>query len=226
MVTSVAVAKVHDLVELSSTAVTELCGQAAQEGEDWVAEALSHSVWAVVRRARPVHKENIAIGLRGPKRSQRWASEIPADDTHRVLSPRDLAYRGVPRRHLPAFQALSLLQSPSFRVPVPGDWGPGGSVGAELASGVETVHVDSDLDLVVRMTDLADPETLESIASTVKAVSEKAGTRIDVLLETPCGGINLEELVAAIPGVAGLNGGPVVARTADGPELFHPWSAT
>lgn len=223
--TGVAVAMVHDLVELSPTAVTELCGQAAQDRMAWVAESLDASAWAVVRRTRPVHQGNVPIGIRGPLRHQRWAAEVPLAEILRVLSPSELAFRGVPRRHLPAFRALSLLQTPEVRALFPGQWGPGGSVGAELASGVEGVHAKSDLDLVVRVDAVSDAAILEAMSRTVAAVGEKAGVQVDVLVETPDGGIHLTELLAsARDGDArGYWRGSVVARTPDGPALLYPW---
>ena len=227
-VTGIAVARVHDLVELSPTAVIELCGQAAQDGASWVAESLDTSAWAVVRRARPVHGHNVAVGVRGPLRHQRWGAEVPVSDIVRTLSPDDLAFRGVPRRHLPAFHALSLLQTPDARNLFPGPWGPGGSVGAELAGGVESVDAKSDLDLVVRVAEVPDAATLEAVNQVVAAVGEKADAQVDVLVETPHGGIHLSELLASVSDGAadGKRGGSVVARTPDGPALLYPWDAS
>ena len=104
-VTGIAVARVHDLVELSPTAVIELCGQAAQDGASWVAESLDTSAWAVVRRARPVHGHNVAVGVRGPLRHQRWGADVPVSDIVRTLRPADLAFRCRPLMHGICFRA-------------------------------------------------------------------------------------------------------------------------
>lgn len=197
-------AVVHDIVELSSEAVAGLCGSASGQGQPWVVDSLAASPWAVVRRARAAEDAHLAVGVRGRYRHQRWATEVPASACLRVLCPSDLVER-VSSRDLPVFRALALLRS----APVPGDWGPGGSVGAELASGHPEATLTSDLDLVIRVDSIPDPSTARTTQGTLDRVREQTGVEIDALVETPEGGVNLQELANGVD--------TAVARTADGP---------
>jgi phosphoribosyl-dephospho-CoA transferase len=95
-------------------------------------------------------------------------------------------------------------------------WGPGGSVGFEIATGVRTATSSSDLDLILRQDRRLQPgEAIELRAALAEAA---APARIDVMLETPCGGVSLTDL-AAMPG-------QVLVRTPDGARLSaDPWMA-
>lgn len=197
-------AVVHDIVELSSDAVAELCGRAAEQGQPWVADSLTASPWAVVRRARAAEDAHLAVGVRGRCRHQRWGTEVPASACLRVLRPSDLVER-IDSRDLPVFRALALLRS----APLPDDWGPGGSVGAELASGHPEATPTSDLDLVIRIDSVPDQPTARGMQDMLDRVGEQTGAEIDALVEMPEGGVNLRELANGV--------GTAVARTTDGP---------
>ena len=71
-------------------------------------------------------------------------------------------------------------------------WGPGGSVGFELATGVATAIASSDLEVILRQARWL--ELHEALA--LRAALTEAATpgRIDVLLETPLGGVSLTDL--------------------------------
>jgi phosphoribosyl-dephospho-CoA transferase len=203
---------VHDIVELSSGVVTELCGQASEQGQPWVVDSLSVSPWAVTRRASPVDGEHLAIGVRGRHRHQRWGTEVPASACLSVLRPSDLVERNPPR-DLPVFRALSLLR----KLPFPGNWGPGGSVGAELASGHPEASSTSDLDLVIRVDSVPDTSEARPMQVMLDQVSAQTGVEIDALVETPGGGVSLQELATGVD--------TAVVRTADGPvPLANLWS--
>lgn len=195
---------VHDIVELSSEAVAGLCGSASGQGQPWVVDSLAASPWAVVRRARAAEDAHLAVGVRGRYRHQRWGTEVPASACLRVLRPSDLVDR-IPSRDLPVFRALALVRS----APIPGDWGPGGSVGAELASGHPEATPTSDLDLVIRVDSIPDPSTARRMQDMLDRVGEQTGAEIDALVEMPGGGVNLRELATGSD--------TAVARTTDGP---------
>ena len=93
-------------------------------------------------------------------------------------------------------------------------WGPGGSVGFEIASGIATATALSDLDLILRQDRRLEPNKAgELLAALAKAA---APARIDVMLETPGGGVALADF-AAMPG-------QVLVRTPDGSRLSaDPW---
>ena len=93
-------------------------------------------------------------------------------------------------------------------------WGPGGGVGFEIATGVATATSSSDLDLILRQNHrLGRDEAIDLRAVLAEAA---APARIDVLLETPRGGVSLADLAARPP--------QVLLRTPDGPRLSaDPW---
>jgi phosphoribosyl-dephospho-CoA transferase len=101
-------------------------------------------------------------------------------------------------------------------------WGPGGSVGFEIATGMPTATPSSDLDLILRQECRLEPRpgvpgapATDLLAALTTAA---APARIDVLLETPMGGVSLADL-AALPT-------RVLVRTPSGPRIsVDPWMA-
>ncbi len=164
-----------------------------------------------VRRGH-VRQDLIPVGVRGVGRAQRFAAFVAVADIAEQRSPESLAAwpsrLARPRREaIAALAALTRVAPVLMRLDK--RWGPGGSVGFELASGVPTATATSDLDLVIRQPrrlDLCDAREL--LAALVAAA---APARIDVLLETALGGVALAELAA----------GParVLVRTPLGPRL-------
>jgi phosphoribosyl-dephospho-CoA transferase len=74
-------------------------------------------------------------------------------------------------------------------------WGPGGSLGYELASGIPAVRADSDLDFI-----LLAPRKLEiTEAQDLWRMIRSAPGKVDALVETPCCGFSLEEFVTGPP---------------------------
>jgi phosphoribosyl-dephospho-CoA transferase len=90
-------------------------------------------------------------------------------------------------------------------------WGPTGSVGFELATGVAATSTTSDLDVVVRAPEPWPLENAREIADEL----ERLPTRVDVQLDAPAGAVMLAEYAS---------GGRVLLRTPDGPRLvYDPW---
>ena len=90
----------------------------------------------------------------------------------------------------------------------------GGSVGFELATGEATATPESDLDLILRQDRRL--ELREGITLLDALTAAAAPARIDVLLETPSGGVSLADLVA--------RPARLLVRTPDGPRLsVDPW---
>jgi phosphoribosyl-dephospho-CoA transferase len=85
-------------------------------------------------------------------------------------------------------------------------WGPGGSVGFELASGCATATASSDLDLMLWLGDVIPVAGARSLLEALAGLS----VRTDVLLEMPCGAIALAEYARA----AGF-----MLRTTQGPRM-------
>ncbi len=184
----------------------------------WVEAALRRAPWVVVRRGH-VTDGMIPVGVRGLARPQRFAAVLAVAEIAGRLSPEELteSHYLIARRRMeeaPALAALArvapILASRGHR------WGPGGSVGFEIATGVATATASSDLDLILWQEHrLGLDEAIELRAVLAEAA---APARIDVLLETPRGGVSLADL-AAMPA-------RLLVRTPDGPRLSaDPWMA-
>ena len=182
----------------------------------WVEPALRRTPWVVVRRGY-VRDGMMPVGVRGLTRQERFAAYLAVAEIADRLSPEDLtlsryAIEQKRRDALPALTALTRL------APILGRrghrWGPGGSVGFEIATGVPTATASSDLDLVLRQDRRLEPnEAFDLRAALAQAA---APARIDVMLETPRGGVSLADL-AAMPA-------QVLVRTPDGARLAaDPW---
>lgn len=187
--------KPHDLLKLSADTVLPT------NTPRWVVGALTAAPWVVVRRARAA-PGRVAVGVRGCTRSQRHALDVRRCDIAAVVTPEELAHSSASADR-PAFRALDVIRPALDRVHI--SWGPTGSVGFELATGIRTVTQTSDLDLVVRLTGLC------HIAAIERAITE-TGARIDCQVETAAGAIALTELTADTP--------EILVRTADGPWLM------
>jgi phosphoribosyl-dephospho-CoA transferase len=95
-----------------------------------------------------------------------------------------------------------------------GRWGPGGSVGFELVSGVPSTTSGSDLDLVLN----ADEPVTRTDAVRLHADLSRLPVRIDLLLETPHGAAMLSEYAK--------EQGLMLLRSAQGPRLVGDlWGA-
>jgi phosphoribosyl-dephospho-CoA transferase len=178
----------------------------------WVEPALRRAPWVVVRRGR-VREGLVPVGVRGPARHERFAAWLVFEEIAERLLPEDLAVIAPPRREeVPALAALArvavLLERRGQR------WGPGGSVGFEIATGLPIATESSDLDLILRQDRRpAAGEAADLHRALVKAA---APARIDVVLETPAGGVALADLAARPE--------RVLVRTPDGPRLCaDPW---
>jgi phosphoribosyl-dephospho-CoA transferase len=205
-------ARTHDLIRLRSPSTLLVDGATPP----WVEPALHRGPWVVVRRAAAPERL-VPVGVRGVERSQRFAAFVTAAAISQRVTPAELAASlhaidESRRAASPAFVALSrvapLLASSGHT------WGPGGSVGFEIASGVPTASASSDLDVIVhcdaRLGSSAARRLLVALAEAARPV------RIDVLLETPRGGVLLADLVASPT--------RILVRTADGPRLCSdPW---
>jgi phosphoribosyl-dephospho-CoA transferase len=182
----------------------------------WVEPLLRRTPWVVVRRGQ-VRDRMVPVGVRGLARAQRFAAFVAVAAIADRLSPEDLTdsryvIEQKRKNAVPALAALTGV-APILARHCP-RWGPGGSVGFEIATGVATATASSDLDLILRQDRRLEPN--EAIAL-LRALTEAAApARIDVLLETPMGGVSLADL-AAMPA-------QVLVRTPYGSSLaVDPW---
>jgi phosphoribosyl-dephospho-CoA transferase len=169
--------------------------------------------WVVVRRGR-ISDGLIPVGVRGTQRHERWAGFTRSSEVMETRRPDQLRLLlgEDSRRALQAFRTLSYLESRLVGLDM--FWGPGGSAGYELASGIPTVRADSDLDFI-----LFAPKKLEiTEAQDLWRMISVAPGKVDALVETPFCGFSLEEFVTTSPR-------KILLRTSDGRILgSDPWN--
>ena len=146
----------------------------------------------VVRREQVADPDLIPVGLRGTTRSERFPAYLSRNAVAETTPPELLADRAVWRAHarfieFPAFKALEASASPLDGTSL--IWGPTGSVGFALASGLPVLRVESDLDLVVRSFEPLTADQTELLL----ALRSCAICRIDIQIETGHGAFSLSE---------------------------------
>ena len=185
---------------------------------EWVGPVLRQTPWVVVRRGY-LQDGSIPVGVRGATRTQRFAACLTMAEIAEQVSPEELTdFRSVVqatrRDAVPALAALTrvapLLERRRYR------WGPGGSVGFELATGAAITTASSDLDVILRQAHRLEPRDADALLAAL--VEAAAPARIDVLVETPHGGVSLADLAARPT--------HVLVRTPHGVRLEDdPWIA-
>ena len=172
----------------------------------------------VVRRERVASTNLVPVGLRGRLRNERFAAYLEAGAVLRQVKPEMLARAACRQRlpgmeHLPAAIALArvapLLDASGLR------WGPTGSMGYALASGLPALRPESDLDLLVRANTPFTPAQVQALQS----LPDDHGCRIDLQVDTGHGGFALVEWLR--------DAGRVLLKTGRGPFLTgDPWNQT
>jgi phosphoribosyl-dephospho-CoA transferase len=177
---------VHDLILLrSEVAIT------STEGEAVCSYLNPHQrPWVVVRRGG-ISEGLIPVGVRGARRHERCAGSTRWNEVLETRRPDQLRLLLAvdSRRALQAFRALSYLESQLAGLDM--NWGPGGSVGYELASGIPAARADSDLDFILFAPGRLDITEAQYLWRTIS----RAPGKVDVLVETPFCGFSLEEFV-------------------------------
>jgi phosphoribosyl-dephospho-CoA transferase len=213
--------KTHTLVRIRGPQA--LAKASGSDIPGWAVESLGRAPWVVVRRAQ-LQGGLVPVGVRGESRHERLAAWLCPDDALEYVTPQGLvSTRTWPRAaaaHAVRHRAIAALAAGDPVERIMGEnglaklWGPGGSVGFELATEKPTATASSDLDLVV---ELARPELIASNALSLWNALTALPVRVDVLLETPRGAIALSEYVRVR---AGHNHHSFVLRTPTGPRLI------
>ncbi|MBN3467161.1 malonate decarboxylase holo-ACP synthase [Pseudomonas savastanoi pv. phaseolicola] len=176
----------------------------------WAVETVLAGQPVVVRRqAMPVGQ--VAVGLRGYGREQRYAASMLLTDVYRRVTPEQLVLCPVENiQDWPALRALRQVRPVMDALELV--WGVGGSAGFELASGIAALNQDSDLDLILRA-----PEPLSrSCAAELVEALEISVCRVDVQLQLDHGAVALREWARPA--------GRVLLKTAAGARLVaDPW---
>lgn len=180
-------------------------------------------VWAraVIERGEPVvvrrgwrDGANLPIGIRGTSRNRRHAARVEPNHvsgpptTPEMLAEKEASARD---RAIPALVRLADLRA--VMDPWSGTWGIGGAVGYELACGVAACHMESDIDLILRLPEAPARAVLAALAERLARLP----VRIDVQLETPAGGVALADWLSEAP--------KVLIKSDQGPYLAaDPWA--
>jgi phosphoribosyl-dephospho-CoA transferase len=210
-------AQIHDLLEIDAERFLE--AQSSTPG--WVAESLRRAPFVVVRRGLSRAEEGIAIGVRGAQRNERWAGACRPDLVRRILTPPMLLGRLAPvsrpdpttrANTIPALRTLALLAGRWKELDSP--WGPGGSVGFELATGHHAASPQSDLDVVI----YAGSRMTQDEARALCESAQGLPAAVDIRVETPICGFSLTEYANRVPL-------PILLRFAHGTVLgTDPWA--
>ncbi|MFJ2688893.1 malonate decarboxylase holo-ACP synthase [Pseudomonas sp. NPDC087336] len=159
----------------------------------WAVEAIGAGQPVVVRRAVSAAGQ-VAVGVRGRLREQRYGASMAIAAVTRRVSPEALCHVDI-HRDLPALEALAQLRLALDACAWV--WGVSGSAGFELASGFAALHEGSDLDLILRT-----PQPLaRDQARELVALLDTAPCVVDMQLQTPFGAVALREWAGSSPRV-------------------------
>jgi phosphoribosyl-dephospho-CoA transferase len=180
----------------------------AEDAPLWVKAVLQRGDPVVVRRAITA-ADQVAVGIRGQFRHQRYAAVMPRSTITRQLKPEALTQVEIHQfKHL----AERLQSISSIMKNFSGCWGYTGSFGFELATGIATVTAQSDIDLLIRT---EQPFTKQQAIELLENF-QQAGLNVDIQLQLPQGGLALKEWAR--------NSGKVLLKRPDGAVLVgNPW---
>jgi phosphoribosyl-dephospho-CoA transferase len=202
--------QVHDLVRIDPDCLT--AGSVARPS--WVTESLMACPWAVVRRAEAPAGQ-IAVGVRGTARSERWGGFYPKILISKIVQPAELLALARSSSWTPRTPALKVLQVVierwrGFTL----SWGPTGSAGFELVCGCKVTTAASDLDIAIHATQRIALEQARFLWDRVTGLQ----TKVDVRVETFECGFSLEEYVRT-------SSGRILLRYPEGPTFgVDPWN--
>lgn len=164
--------KVHDIVKFESIDVLEKTTPIP----DWVFNAPAAKNYGVVRRM-PIMDDMVPIGLRGNTREQRFGTFIHKSRIVEVMTPIELVDRieGYTNEiHLPTLKKIKqAFEQFNLR------WGPTGSVGFELATGISVTTERSDIDVCIYM-DAIDRELLVEVGKFLKTLERRVDVQVEL----------------------------------------------
>ncbi len=200
----------HDLLEIDS--FKNLQNQTL--APSWVVESIIAAPYVVVRRAQQSDLF-VAVGVRGKTRAERWADSVAIDCIKRVVTPMQLRVADSISenriKEVPALRQLQVIEKLWHQLEL--QWGPGGSVGFELATGYPSSTATSDLDIVL----FAPNPFNRQFARNILASLEEFKSSVDVLVET-------SEYAFLLKDFAHAEKEEILLRSADGVLLgTNPW---
>jgi phosphoribosyl-dephospho-CoA transferase len=208
---------VHDLLQISELSDLVYVGWELLPLSTrlWVERSLQEAPFVVVRRAN-LFDGLIPVGVRGSLRKQRFAAYLAPESIRNRITPEQLTpVRGwlanARGEEIPALKVLARLEEelPDF----PLTYGPIGSIGFELASGLPIATSTSDLDLLIRATERVSMQLAQELVT----IFSGSPCRVDAQLETPRGAVALTEYASGQR--------PLLLKQDDGPVLVDdPWT--
>jgi len=201
--------RIHYLFEIDVQRFLE----ANSPAPSWVAESLKAAPFVVVRRGQAA-QDQIPVGVRGGARNQRWGGSCDPRWVRRIVTPAALLSARSRLRvdSIPAMRSLGILADTESWKTLVHVWGPGGSVGFELATGWPTTKPESDLDVVIYVDEYLSVEDAEVL----HAATRNLPAAVDVRVEAPLCGFSLSEYASRAP--------PMLLRTSTGVMLGKdPW---
>jgi len=193
----------HDLLNIQPD------GLYNEEYPAWIGSALKKAPFVVVRRA-PQVGAHIPVGVRGSLRTERYPCLVPRAHVLTCIKPEMLAQSKSWRRNRRFSQelvsALEMIDQVVYAYQL--SWGPTGSVGFELGTGIPVVSSASDLDCLLRADSYLPPSLIAELYHEMQRVEVK----LDIQLETPQGAVALTEYLSGKQ--------PFLLRTLSGPQLF------
>lgn len=180
----------------------------AEDAPLWVKAVLQRGDPVVVRRAITA-ADQVAVGIRGQFRHQRYAAVMSRSTITRQLKPEALTQVAIHQfKHL----AERLQSISSIMKNFSGCWGYTGSFGFELATGIATVTAQSDIDLLLR----TEQPFAKQLAIELLENFQQARLNVDIQLQLPQGGLALKEWAR--------NSGKVLLKRPNGAILVgNPW---
>lgn len=199
---------VHDLLRVKD--IKKI--QVEDSMPEWAEDILQLSSYVIVRRGDQSKK--IPVGIRGFKKSQRLAAWIDYDNFDSIFTPQDAVKNfqtsSNPRFSLPAFKLLKRL----LPIMKNYNWGVGGSLEYELATGIQMVHETSDVDVIMQRPAKMTRQEAKDLVEELRQVSN-AHADIQVVYNDI--GFSLEEYALS-------KSKNILIKTNAGPKLVEdPW---
>lgn len=197
---------VHDIVRFRDVGTIAF----HEEVPDWVKARPASRHHAVVRRMKTT-AQTVAIGLRGKGRSERIAGFIKKADIEEIITPQSLV-SGLAHDRNSRFHDI-LTEIDAIVSPFGYEWGPTGSIGFELATGIPVTTHTSDLDMTVYVPSSPDYQVLVQLYEQLQQCS----LRIDAQIEFgKMGAALLADMVKFKSGfLLRTSSGPLIAEMID-----------
>lgn len=179
--------------------------QLPENAPNWVFARLIAGVPVVVRRDQQCI-DQVAVGIRGTRKSERYAAWMHKSSITRVVKPE--AIQLLPQSSEYVQQALANVAQLLARKP----WGVIGSYAFEAVTGEKTTTLSSDLDVLLRQEIEMTLQDAQYLYAQIKALS----IPVDVQINTVLGGFSLADWATSK--------GRVLLKTDLGPQLVvNPW---